>query len=242
MALQASNNDLFCVFSFPSCSWLIPHFPDSIYNSAKVKEWIFRLTSLLCSFLVWGFGISLATSRYWRIWEFNSKALHLLYIGLWEAYYYQEVNNSGSITRVPVYSAMNSNWTISIELEYARGLMILSNFMQPVVLIFTSEAIMVCWIRAPYPDFMILCYKTSVLFLTFNIICTVLAVSWNHLVDIYGQSSLGFPLTFPVSKKDLIRKQQTHVLPLGMLTAVLSVVSIITLFYEMWSIIKQRPQ
>ena len=233
---------MFCVFSFPSCSWLISHLSDSIYNSAEVKEWIFRLTSLFCSFLVWGFGLSLATSRYWHIWEFNSKALHLLYIGLWEAYYYQEVNNSGSITRVPVYSAMNSNWTISIELEYARGLMILSNFMQPVVLIFTSGAIMVRWIRAPYPDFMILCYKTSVLFLIFNIICTVLAVSWNHLVDIYGQSTLGFPLTFPVSKKDLIRKQQTHVLPLGMLTAVLSVVSIITLFYEMRSIIKQRPQ
>ena len=201
-----------------------------------MKEWIFRLTSLLCSFLVWGFEISLATSRYWRLWEFNSKVLHLMYIGLWEAYYYQEVNQSGLITRVPVHSAMNSNWTIPIEIEYARGLMLLSNFMQPIVLTFTSVAIMVCWIRAPYRDFMILCYKTSVLFLIFNIICTVLAVSWNHLVEMYGESTLDFPPTFPVVKDDLIRKQRTHVFPLGMLTAVLSVISIIALLHEMWSI------
>nr|XP_006250573.1 uncharacterized protein LOC102554799 [Rattus norvegicus] len=214
-------------------------FTYNVQSSAEAKEWIFRLASLLCSFMVWGFGISLATSRYWRLWEFNNKALQLVYIGLWEAYYYQEVNKSGSITRVPVHSAMNSSWTISLEIEYARGLILLANFMQPIVLIFSSVAIMVCWIRAPYPDFMMLCYNTSVLFLVLNIICTVLAVSWNHVVDLYGESTLDFPPTFPVGKDDLLRKQKTHVFPLGMLTAVLSAISIIMLLYEMWLI---RPK
>ncbi|EGV93070.1 hypothetical protein I79_000424 [Cricetulus griseus] len=131
---------------------------------------------------------------------------------------------------------MNSNWTIPIEIEYARGLVLLANFMQPIVLIFTSVAIMVCWIRAPYPEFMILCYNTSILFLILNIICTVLAVSWNHLADIYGESTLDFPPSFPVGKDDLIGKQKSHVFPLGMLTAVLSILSIIMLLYETWLI------
>ncbi|CAH6785694.1 LOC102554799 [Phodopus roborovskii] len=215
-----------------------------IHISAEVKEWVFRLASLLCSFIVWGFGISLAASRYWRLWEFNNKSLHLIYIGLWEAYYYQEVNKSGVITRVPVHNAMNSSWTISIEIEYARGLILLANFMQPIVLVFTSVAIMVCWIRAPYPDFMILCYKTSVLFLILNIICTVLAVSWNHVADIYGKSTLDFPPTFPVGKVDLVRKQKTHVFPQGILMAVLSIISIIMLLHELWLIkpkVRVRP-
>lgn len=101
-----------------------------------MKEWIFRLTSLLCSFVVWGFGISLAPRRYWQLREINTKALHLMYIWLWEGYYYQEVNKTGSITSLPVHSAMNSSCTISIEIEYSRGLILFHNLMQPIVLIF----------------------------------------------------------------------------------------------------------
>ena len=55
-------------------------------------------------------------------------------------------------------------------------------------------------------------------------------------MDMYGESTFDFPLTFQVGKDDLIRKQRTHVFPLGMLTAVLSVISIIALLHEMWSI------
>nr|XP_042125166.1 uncharacterized protein LOC121825722 [Peromyscus maniculatus bairdii] len=209
-------------------------------SSAEEKKWIFRLTSLICSFMVWGFEISLATSRYWRLWEFNSKVINRMYLGLWEAYYYQEVNKSGSITRMPVHSAMNSNWTIPIEIEYARGLITMANFIQPVVLLFSSLAIMVWQIRAPYPDFVVLCYNTSIFCMSLNIICTVLAVSGNYVVDIYGKSTLDFPAMFPIRKHDLVRKRKTHVFPLGMLTAVLSLISILGLLYEIW-LLKPKP-
>lgn len=140
-----------------------------------------------------------------------------------------------------MHTAMNSNWTISIEIEYARGLILMANFTQPIVLLFSSLAFMISWIRAPYADFMMMCYKISLLFLIFNIICTVLAVSWNLVVDIYGESTLDFPLTFPVRKEDLIRKYVTCVFPLGMLAAVLSIISIIMLFYEM-ALIKEKAR
>jgi uncharacterized membrane protein YozB (DUF420 family) len=64
-------------------------------------------------------------------------------------------------------------------------------------------------------------------------------VSWNHVVDLYGESILDFLPMFPVGKDALVRKQKTHVFALGMLTVVLSVISIIMLLYGMWLI---RPK
>ncbi|KAL6089387.1 hypothetical protein STEG23_029386, partial [Scotinomys teguina] len=197
-----------------------------------VKEWICRLTGFLCSLLSLEFGIILISSRYWRLWEFDDKVVRLVYIGLWKAYYHQEFNISGSVTRVLVNSPVNSNWTISPEFRYAQDLILLSILIKPAVLVFSSVAIRISIIKASVPDIQTLCYKCSVLILVFSSLCTILSVTWNQAEDLYGETTLDFPPTFPVKKEALIKKHHTHVFPMGMLTATLSLLGMIMFLFE----------
>nr|XP_045011954.1 uncharacterized protein LOC123462756 [Jaculus jaculus] len=191
------------------------------------KEWIYRLTGFLCSFLAWGFCLTVTTSKFWRLWKFENPAVQLVYFGLWEAYYYQLANVSGSLTKSRMYSPINSSWVIPIEMEYSQGLMLMANFMMLVVLIFSSVAIMVSWIDAPFPEYMELCYNASILFLVLSNICVMIAVSWNEIMESYGQSSFDFPPYFPVKRDALLKKYSTHVFPGGILVCTLSTFAII---------------
>ncbi|KAL1766625.1 rCG64250, partial [Sigmodon hispidus] len=203
---------------------------------SQVKEWIFRLTGFLCSLLSLGFGIILTNSRYWRLWQLDSKVVQLVYIGLWEAYYHLEFNISGSVTRVLVHIPVNSTWTISPEFRCAQGLMLLATLIKPVVVIFSSAAIRVSIVKAPVPEIQIFCYKACVLILVISSVCTFISVTWNHLVDIYGTTTFDFPHTFPVRKEALIKKHCTHVFPIGIVTTVLSLFAAIMFLIEIKSL------
>ncbi|XP_037055265.1 uncharacterized protein LOC114687838 [Peromyscus leucopus] len=213
-----------------------PNTKSLISRFAQGKECIFRLTGFLCSLLSSGFGIILANSQYWRLWEFENKVVQLVYIGLWEAYYHQEFNISGSVAKILVHSPVNSTWTISPEFRCAQSLILLAIFIKPVVVIFSSAAIRVSIIRASVPEIQIFCYKCCVLILLLSSLCTALSVTWNHVVDLYGKTTLDFPPTFPVRKVALIKKHYTHVFPIGVLTATLSLFAMIMFLFEIRSL------
>lgn len=176
---------------------------------------------VLLNYLVWVLGLSLAHSRSWRVWEFDSDIVSVVFIGLWEAFYQQKFNISGIMVELPMYSEINSSWVISNEISYGQGLMLLANFMMSVALIFSSVALFVSRIKAPYPDFLRLCYKASALLLFLSCTCITIAVSWNFTVDFYGQTTLDFPLTFPVEREMITNKRLSYVFPLGTATSIL---------------------
>ncbi|XP_028719107.2 uncharacterized protein LOC114688747 [Peromyscus leucopus] len=226
-------------FCFPLCicvSGFTLYLFNRISRFAQVKEWIFRLTGFLCSLLSLGFGIILQSSRYWRLWEFDDEVVQLVYIGLWEAYYHREIHISDSVTRILVHSPVNSTWTISPEFRCAQSLILLAMIIKPVVVIFSSATIRVSIVRASVPEIQILCYKCCVLILLLSSLCTALSVTWNHVVDLYGKTTLDFPPTFPVRKEDLIKKHHTHVFPIGILTATLSLFAMIMFLFEIRSL------
>ncbi|XP_004401203.1 PREDICTED: uncharacterized protein LOC101364394 [Odobenus rosmarus divergens] len=207
----------------------------------ELKHYFLKMIGLFFSYLAWAFGISLASSRSWRVWEFNSNIVPIVFIGLWEAFYFQRFNISGSIVELPMHSRINESWVISDEICYGQDLILLANFMKSVVLIFGSVALLVSRIHAPYPDFLQLCYDISAFFLVFSSSCTMITVSWNFTADFYGQTTLDFPLSFPIGKEMLIRKRFSYVFPLGLITATLSLISAAMFFCEIFSI-KQWSQ
>uniref|UniRef100_A0A4W2EPH5 Uncharacterized protein n=1 Tax=Bos indicus x Bos taurus TaxID=30522 RepID=A0A4W2EPH5_BOBOX len=175
----------------------------------------------------------LAHSRSWRVWEFDSDIVSVVFIGLWEAFYQQKFNISGIMVELPMYSEINSSWVISNEISYGQGLMLLANFMMSVALIFSSVALFVSRIKAPYPDFLRLCYKASALLLFLSCTCITIAVSWNFTVDFYGQTTLDFPLTFPVEREMITNKRLSYVFPLGTATSIL-LFGIFIFCYKIW--------
>ncbi|XP_008771364.1 uncharacterized protein Samt2l2 [Rattus norvegicus] len=203
---------------------------------AGVKEWIFRVIGFLCSLLSSGFGIILASSKYWRLWEFDNTVVQLVYIGLWEAYYHWEFKFSGTETIILVHSPVNSTWTISPEFRCAQNLILMAMLIKPVVVIFSSAAIRVSIIKASVSEIQIVCYKCSVLILIISSLCTIISVTWNHVVDLYGKTTLDFPPNFPVKKEALIKKHSTYVFPIGLLTTTLSLFGVIMFLFEIKSL------
>ncbi|XP_008592043.1 PREDICTED: uncharacterized protein LOC103609515 [Galeopterus variegatus] len=192
---------------------------------SEMKQLLFKLIGLLFSYMSWVFGITLANSRSWCVWEFDSKVVHVVFTGLWEAFYFQNFNISASIVDFPMHSTINKTWAISSEIKYGRGLILLANFMKSSVLIFSATAFWISWIKAPYPDFIQSYYNISAFFLFLSCVCTAGTVTWNFAVDFYGETTLDFPLSFPVEKESLTKKHFSYVFPLGIITATLSLVS-----------------
>ncbi|XP_021485157.1 uncharacterized protein LOC110543030 [Meriones unguiculatus] len=207
---------------------------------SEVKEWIFRLAGFVCGLLSLGCGMILANSRYWRLWEFEDKVVQLVYIGLWEAYYYEEFYISGSVTRVLIQSPVNSTWTISPEFRCAQSLILLAMLIKSVAVLFSVAAIRVRIIKVSVPEMEILCSRCSVLFLVLSSLCTIISVTWNHVVDLYGKTTLDFPPTFPVRKAALIRKHTTHMISVGILTIALSLLRVIMFLFNIRSSKGQR--
>lgn len=213
---------LFSLWCVPALiSWCL--YP--VIRQLELKHLYLKLMGLFFSYLAWAFGISLANSRSWRVWEFTSNIVSIVYIGLWEAFYFQKCSISGAILEWPMYGRINGSWVISDEIWYGQGLILLANSLNCVVLIFGSVALVVRWIHVPYPDFLRLCYNISAFFLICSCSCTAVTASWNFAVDFYGQTTLDFPLSFPIGKEMLIRKRFSYVFPLGITTATLSLIS-----------------
>ncbi|XP_059105988.1 uncharacterized protein LOC131898808 isoform X1 [Peromyscus eremicus] len=206
---------------------------------AKMKEYIFKFSGLICSTAALVFEIILANSQCWRLWEFNNEVVQFVSIGLWDAYYTQEFNISGSMTRMLVHTPLNSTWNESSEFQYLQLLIAWAILMKLLVLIFTSVAIKISCLDDPFIEIQLFCYKMSAIILAVSSIFTLVTVTLNHLVDMYGQTTLDFPPDFPVKKEDIIKKHCTTVFPMGVLTATMSLFGVILFLCEMISLTEQ---
>ncbi|KAF6390417.1 hypothetical protein mRhiFer1_007973 [Rhinolophus ferrumequinum] len=191
-----------------------------------------KLVGLCLNYLSWALGIGLAHSRSWRVWEFNSNAVRIMFIGLWEAFYVQNVNISGLVVELPMYTNVNGSWVIPDEISYGRELLLLDNLMKSVTLYFSSLAFFVTWTNGPYIEFLQSCYSISASFLYFSSVCTLITVCWNFYVDFYGRNTLEFPVNFPVQREMTNKKHISYVLPLGVITSILSLTSAIIFSFD----------
>ncbi|XP_006997512.1 uncharacterized protein LOC102915149 [Peromyscus maniculatus bairdii] len=203
---------------------------------ASAMECIFKLSGLLCGLSALVFEIVIASSQYWRLWEFNNKVVQFVSFGLWEAYYPQEFNVSGTVIKMLVHTPINSTWTISPEFQYAQTMIVWAILMKLIVLIFGAVAIKISCMEDPFVEMEIYCYKVSALVLCISSLFTLVSVSWNHFADHYGQTALDFPPNFPVRKEALINKQFTAVFPTAVLTTTMSLFGVIFIFSEISSL------
>ncbi|XP_036031575.1 uncharacterized protein LOC118574817 [Onychomys torridus] len=226
------------IFS-PSLVFSLILFFDVIFRFASMKECIFKLSCLLCSTSALVFEIILANNRCWRLWEFDDKVVKSVSIGLWEAYYPQDFNISGSVTRMLVHIPIDSTWNKSSEFQYLQALIMWAILMKILVVIFSLVAIKISCMEDPVIEIQLFCYKMSAIILAVSSIFTLVAVTLNHLVDIYGQTTLDFPPDFPVKKEDIVKKHCTTVFSMGVLTATMSLFGVIFFLYEMISLTVQ---
>ncbi|XP_038172695.1 uncharacterized protein LOC119804989 [Arvicola amphibius] len=212
-------------------------FPLDQQRLASVKECIFKkFSGLLCSLSALVFEIVIASSQYWRLWEFDDKFVQFVSFGLWGAFYPQEFNVSGTVTKIQVHIPFNSTWTIPPEFQYAQALIMWAVLMKPAVLIFSAIAIKIGCMKDPFIEMQIYCYKVAAFILYVSSIFIFVSVSWNHFVDHCGQSTLEFPPDFPVKKESLINKHYTAVFPSGVLTATISIFGVIFFLSEVNSL------
>ncbi|XP_005087811.1 uncharacterized protein LOC101830309 [Mesocricetus auratus] len=199
---------------------------------ANGKECIFKLTAFFSSLSAFVFEIVIANSQSWRLWGFDDNIVKFVSFGLWEAHYSQEFNVSGTITKMLVHTPIDSTWSISPEFLYAQNLMVGTILMNPIVLVCSAMAIKISYMKHPYVELQIYCYKVCALVLCVSGLFTFVSVSWNHMVDLYGQTTLDFPPDFPVKKEALINKYFTVVFPFGVLTATMSLFGVINYLSE----------
>ncbi|XP_076418410.1 uncharacterized protein LOC102913701 [Peromyscus maniculatus bairdii] len=203
---------------------------------ANMKEYIFKFSGLICSTSALVFEIILANSQCWCLWEFNNKLVQFVSIGLWETYYTQDFNISGSMTRMLVHTPINETWYKSSEFQYLQVLIVWAILMKILVLIFTSVAIKISYMEEPFIEIQLFCYKVSAIILAVSSLFTLVTVTLIHLVDMYEQTTLEFPPDFPVKKEDIIKKHCTKVFPMGVLTATMSLFGVILFLYKMISL------
>ncbi|XP_037677997.1 uncharacterized protein LOC119523302 [Choloepus didactylus] len=193
---------------------------------------LWKMSGLFLSYLSLAFGLVLAKSKSWRVWVFDSTIIPVVFIGLWEAFYLQSSNVSGTLVELPVYSQINKSWIVSNEIKYSQDLMLLDNITKSLALVFGSVAFFVSWIDDRYSEVLRSCYKNAAIFLFLSCACTVGTVSWNFAVDFLGQTTLNFPQNFPIAKEILRKKRLSYVFPLGITTASLSLISSAMFFWE----------
>ncbi|XP_050997715.1 uncharacterized protein LOC127185190, partial [Acomys russatus] len=212
-----------------------------IFRFTYARECIYKLSGLLSSLTAFLLEIVLACSSCWRLWEFNSTVVPFVSFGLWEAYYPQEVNVSGSLNKILVNTPIDSTWTIPPEFLYAQNLIVCAILIKPVVLVFSAMAIKISCMKDPFVEMQIYCQKMAALVLFTSSLFTFSSVSVNYLDDLYGQSTLDFPADFPVQKEDLRCKHLTAVFPVGLLIATTSLFGVI-MFLSDIIYLKQESQ
>ncbi|XP_031232507.1 uncharacterized protein LOC116095108 [Mastomys coucha] len=199
---------------------------------SREKECIFKLTGLFSSLSVLVFEIVIASNQCWRLWEFEDNVVQFVSFGLWEVYYPQVFNISGTLIKMLVHNPIDSTWTISREFQYVQNLIVWAIFMKPIVLIFSAIAFKISCMKDPFLKMQIYCYMISTLLLGVSSLFIFVAVSWNHIVDLYSQTTLDFPPNFPVKKEALRSKYVTAVFPVGVLTATMSLFGMIMFLSE----------
>ncbi|XP_028638333.1 uncharacterized protein LOC114633901 isoform X2 [Grammomys surdaster] len=205
------------------------------------KEYIYKLNGLLSSLSAFVFEILIASSLSWRLWEFDNNVIQFVSFGLWEVYYPQQFNISGTLTKMLVYTPIDSTWNISTEFLYAQNLIVWAIFMKPLVMVFCVMAIKISCMTDPVVEMQIYCYKISALILAVSSVFTFVSVTWNHMVDLYGQTTLDFPSDFSVKKEDLRSKHLTAVFPVGLLISTMSLFGVIVFISEINDLKLQRP-
>uniref|UniRef100_A0A8C9CSJ2 Uncharacterized protein n=1 Tax=Peromyscus maniculatus bairdii TaxID=230844 RepID=A0A8C9CSJ2_PERMB len=200
---------------------------DNTQRFANMKEYIFQFCGLICSTSALVSEIILANSQCWRLWEFNNKVVQF------------DFNISGSLTRMLVHTPINSTWNKSSEFQYLQVLIAWAILMKILVLMFTSVAIKLSCMGDPFIEIQLFCYKMSAIILAVSSLFTLVTVTLNHLVDIYGQTTLDVSPDFPVKKEDIIKKHCTNVFPMGVLTATMSLFGVILFLCEMISLTVQ---
>lgn len=198
-----------------------------------MRQWVCALTVHLFALLALALGIILVKSVSWRVWEFDSQVVPVAFIGLWDAQYYVRRNESGLVFDMLIDYSIHRGWTLATELEYAKDIMVLVNFMQAMAVILNTAALLLSRLKPTYPDFVRFYYRLSALLLFLNSGCVALAVSWNYAMDISGQSTLDFPADFPVGKEAVTEKHVSYVFPLGIVTATLSLLGGVLCFGAM---------
>ena len=207
-----------------------------IFRLANVQECLFKFSALLCSLSALVFEIAITSSQFWRLWEFNDRLVQFVSFGLWKAYYLQEFNVSGTVTKILVHTPIDSTWTIPPEFQYAQTLIMWAVLMKPVVLIFGAIAINIGCMKDPSIEMQLYCYKRAAIVLCVSSIFTFVSVSLNHFADHYGQTTLDFPPDFPVKKEALISKHYTAVFPIGVLISTMSLFGVIFFLFEINSL------
>ncbi|EGV92944.1 hypothetical protein I79_015718, partial [Cricetulus griseus] len=205
------------------------------------KKRIFNLTGVLSNLSAWVCEIVIANSQNWRLWEFDNAVVQFVSFGLWEAHYPQEFNVSGTAIKMLVHTPIDSTWIISPEFHYAQNLIIWAMLMKSAVLGFSMLAIMISFMRDPFIEMQIYCYKVSALVLCVSSLFTFVSVSWNYMVDLYGQTTFDFPPDFPVKKEAMISKHFIAIFPLGVLTSTMSLFGM-TMFFSEVSCLKLQNQ
>uniref|UniRef100_A0A8C6G6H1 Uncharacterized protein n=1 Tax=Mus spicilegus TaxID=10103 RepID=A0A8C6G6H1_MUSSI len=199
------------------------------FNS--VKEFIYKLSGFLRSLSAFMFEILIACSLSWRLWEFDNNVVQFVSFGLWGACCPQQSNISGTLTTMLVYTNINSTWNISTEFFYAQNLIVWAILMKPVI---SSQ-------KHPFVEMQIYCYKTSALILFLSRMFTYVSLTWNHMVDLYGQTTLDFPPDFPVKKEALRSKHLRAVLPVRLLISTMSLLGVIIRVSEICYLKLQSP-
>ncbi|XP_034342252.1 uncharacterized protein LOC117695473 [Arvicanthis niloticus] len=208
---------------------------------SKEKEYLFKLSGVFSSLSALVFEIVIASNQFWRLWDFEDNVVQFVSFGLWEAYYPQVFNISGTLIKMLVHNPIDSTWTISCEFQYAQKLIVWSIFMKLVVLVFSVIAFKISCMKDPFLKMQIYCFKFSAIVLGVSSFFTFVAVSWNHIVDLYGQTTLDFPPDFPVKKEALRSKHVTAVFPVGVLTTTMSLFGVIMFLSEI-SYLKLQSQ
>ncbi|KAL1765435.1 putative protein LOC100750885, partial [Sigmodon hispidus] len=196
------------------------------------EDFTLKLNGLLSIVSAFLFEIIIVNCQYWRLWEFNDQVVQFVSFGLWEAHYPQEFNVSGTVIKKLVHTPINSTWTISTELQFAESLIVCAILMKPVVLVFSTMAINISCMKNPVVEMQKSCYLVSAIVLFLSSLFTFVSVSWNHIVDHYGQTTFEFPPDFPVKEADLINRHYTAVFPLGVLTTIMSFIGMIIFLSE----------
>ena len=82
------------------CHYLTLYLFSVIYRFINEKDCIYKLSGLLSSLSAFMLEVLIASILSWRLWEFDSNAVQFVSFGLFEAYYPQQFNISGTLTKM----------------------------------------------------------------------------------------------------------------------------------------------
>ncbi|XP_007955968.1 uncharacterized protein LOC103211796 [Orycteropus afer afer] len=206
---------------------------DNENSRLERKHFLRKLTGLVLIYLSLGFGVILANSRKWRVWEFEGRINTIMFIGLWKVLCIHTFNISTVAAQTVKEHTLNETWVIPNAITYGQDLILLANFMKLLVLVFAMLAYLVSMSKDTYPHFCRFMYKICSIFILLSSFCTLGTAIWNFIDDKFG-TTFEFPLNFTIRKEDLTHKRSSYAFPLAIITAFLSVISALNFLYDQY--------